>query len=133
MHSCLPKSRICNYRLHLDGEIELTALGVQEIKDNLLNDTSNQNDKFNNEELKIINSKIDSILESLEKLDVGHEVIFNEIESLRDNAKKLSKKDFKSMALGKLFSLGIDGLLDKNDVTGFLRDLIGSDFNKYLK
>ncbi|MCJ7447154.1 MAG: hypothetical protein MUO72_05660 [Bacteroidales bacterium] len=119
--------------LNLDGEIELTPLGILKIENDVFNFSTNQEDKFSKEELRIINSKIDSILEAIEKLDVGHEVIFEEIESLRVDAQKFSKKDFKSMALGKLFSLGIDGLLDKNDISSFLHNLLGNDFNKYLK
>ncbi|MCJ7446116.1 MAG: hypothetical protein MUO72_00310 [Bacteroidales bacterium] len=113
-----------------EGDIELTAYGLQTIED--LQDDEKAIDKFSYEEIKTIHSKIDIILDTLEKLDLGHEVIFEEIESLKDDAKKMSKKDFKSMAIGKIFSLGIDGLLDQNSVTDFLKNLFGSDF-KYLK
>ena len=46
---------------------------------------------------------------------------------------EMSKKDFKSMAIGKLFSLGLDGLLDKKIVSECLHNLIGNDYIKYLE
>lgn len=116
-----------------DGHIKLTSSGISKIEETLSENADFDIDKFSFEELKSINSKIDSILEAVEKLDIGHEVIFEEIESLRTDAQKLSKKDFKSMALGKLINLGIDGLLDQNSISEFLKNLIGNDFNKYLK
>lgn len=116
-----------------DGHIKLTSSGISKIEEMLSSDADVDTDKFSIDELKNINSKIDLILEAVEKLDTGHEVIFEEIESLRTDAQKLSKKDFKSMALGRLINLGIDGLLDQNSISEFLKNLIGNDFNKYLK
>lgn len=118
--------------LNLDGDIELTELGKQKFEENI-DSSSSDSEQFTKEEIQVINSKLDSILEAVEKLDVGHEVIFDEIDSLRNDAKKFSKKDFKSMAIGKLLSLGLDGLLDKNSISDFLHDLFGNDVNRYLK
>lgn len=116
-----------------EGHIKITASGILKIEELEADKTDKNNDTFSNEELKNLNLKIDAIIEYLEKLDLGHEVIFEEIESLRNDAQKLSKKDFKSMALGKLFNLGIDGLLSQTNISEILKNLIGSDFNKYLK
>lgn len=116
-----------------DGAIKITSSGISKIEEFISNDSDITNNKFSTTEIKEINNKIDAIIESLEKLDLGHEVIFEEIDSLRSDAQKLSKKDFKSMALGKLFNLGIDGLLNQDRISEILKDLIGNDFNRYLK
>ncbi len=116
-----------------EGDISLTSLGISKIEEIISEGSELNGDKYSKEELKNINLKIDSILEFLEKLDQGHEIIFDEIESLRADAQKFSKKDFKSMVLGKLFNLGIDGLLSKDHISEILKTLIGDDFNKYLK
>lgn len=113
-----------------DGDIQLTPFGLRTIEE--FQDDKPNSDNFSNEEIKTILSKIDQILDSLEKLDLGHEIIYDEIESLKDDAQKMSSKDFKSMAIGKLFNLGIDGLLDPSNVSDFLKNLFGYDF-KYLK
>lgn len=113
-----------------DGDIQLTAIGLNTIEE--FQDNTEIFDNFSNEELKLIHGKVDQILNTLEKLDLGHEIIFDEIESLKVDAQKMSKKDFKSMAIGKLISLGIDGLIDPSNVSDFLKNLFGNDF-KYLK
>lgn len=115
-----------------EGHIRLTPAGISEIEKQSNSQTSTSKG-FSKDELKEINKKIDSIIEYLEKLDLGHEVIFEEIESLRTDAQKLSKNDFKKIALGKLFNLGVDGLLNQDIVSEILRNLIGNDLSKYLK
>ena len=90
-------------------------------------------DGFSKKELEEINKKIDHILEKLERIDMGNEVIFDEIESFRNDAKKLSKKDFKSMVIGKFVSMGIDSILPREQLSEIFNLLINDDFGKYLK
>lgn len=116
-----------------DRDLCLTINGIELIENINKNEAQNRDEGFSPQEIREINIKLDKILEVIETLDLGHEVIFNEIDSLRNDAKRLSKKDFKSMAMGKFFSLGIDGLLDKFHVVDFLKDLVGNDLNRYLK
>ena len=118
--------------LHKNSPIYQTP-GIHPVVEDPFINSSSEEIMFTSEELKKINLRIESILETIEKLDVGHEIIYDEIESLRADAQKLSKKDFKSMAIGKLLSLGLDGLLDKNIVSECLHNLIGNDFIKYLE
>ena len=116
-----------------DRDVSLTRIGIEVIEGLNKTEDSKRGEGFSPQEIRDINSKLNKILEEIEKLDLGHEVIFDEIDSLRNDAKRLSKKDFKSIAMGKLFSLGVDGLLDRLQVVDFLRDLVGNDLNKYLK
>lgn len=80
------------------GHIKLTSSGISKIEETLSENADFDIDKFSFEELKSINSKIDSILEAVEKLDIGHEVIFEEIESIilfsKKKISRVGKGDF---------------------------------------
>lgn len=78
-----------------------------------------ENAKFNSEELKDVYFKIDIILEELNKLGLGQQIIFEEIESMKSNATKLSKKDFKMLFLGKIVGTGFVELLRNDTVQSF--------------
>lgn len=75
--------------------------------------------KFSNDELKDVYSKIDIILEELNKLGLGQQIIFEEIESMKGNATKLNKKDFKMLFLGKVVGTGFIELLKNDTVQEF--------------
>lgn len=63
---------------------------------------------------QILNEKIDDILSQLIKLGYGQEIIFNEIEELRNLQTKLSKKSWAQLLKGKLVDLILSELLPKN-------------------
>lgn len=63
-----------------------------------------------NEEL---NTKIDSVISHLKKLGYGQEIIFDEIEELRELDGKLSKKSWGQLLKSKLFDLAVDQVIDK--------------------
>lgn len=58
-----------------------------------------------------LESKIDKILEHLVTLGFGQEVIFNEIDELKDLQHTLSKKSWSQLLKGKLVDLTLDNLL----------------------
>jgi len=63
-----------------------------------------------------MDKKLDLILEKLELLDTGHEVLFEEIEELRDLYGKLNKKNWIELLKGKLLDISISQLLDKDNI-----------------
>jgi len=63
---------------------------------------------------KILNKKIDDILSQLIKLGYGQEIIFNEIEDLRNLQTKLSKESWAQLLKGKLVDLILSELLPTN-------------------
>lgn len=65
-------------------------------------------EEYNISELIDLHSKIDNVLEKLEKLGLGQEIIFEEIEGLKSKSKKISKKDLKLILIGQLISFGGD-------------------------
>ena len=71
-----------------------------------LGDKEVQDEAFSINELINLHKRIDSILEHLTKLGYGQEIIFNEIESLKNKAQKVSKKDLGLILVGQLVSYG---------------------------
>lgn len=65
-----------------------------------------QDEAFSIAELINLHQRIDSILELLAKLGYGQEIIFDEIESLKHKAQKVSKKDLGLILVGQLVSYG---------------------------
>jgi hypothetical protein len=79
-----------------------------------------------------INSKIDSVLSKLDDLGYGQEIIFNEIEELRNLSKKLSKKTWSQLVKGKMVDLVISEVINKNVATYIYEALVEDKF-KLLK
>lgn len=65
-----------------------------------------QDQQFDKQEINTLSDKIDEALEQLKVLGYGQEVIFSEIEEMKVQSKKLTKKDFKLLFLGKLIAFG---------------------------
>ncbi|GEP51956.1 hypothetical protein FNO01nite_26280 [Flavobacterium noncentrifugens] len=57
--------------------------------------------------------KLDEITKRLKALGFGQEIIFNEIEELRDLQSKLSKKTWSQVLKGKLLDLGLEQAINK--------------------
>ncbi len=70
-----------------------------------------QDEVFSLDELVRLHKRIDSILEQLTRLGFGQQIIFDEIEALKNKAQKVSKKDLGLILIGQLVSYG-SGLID---------------------
>jgi len=66
-----------------------------------------------------LNEKIDWIIQELKKQSVGQEVLFNELEELKDLYGKLSKKNWGELLKGKLVDLALDRIISK-ETFGFI-------------
>lgn len=80
------------------------------------------NDSFTVEQESHLHSKINEIIEKLEKLGVGQEVIFNEIDDLKSHF-DLGKKNWFQLVKGKLFDIGIAYGVEKTILEGVYTDL----------
>lgn len=58
-----------------------------------------------------LDKKLDDVLERLTKLGYGQEIIFEEIEELRNLQEKLSKKSWGQLLKGKLIDLALDKVI----------------------
>lgn len=70
-----------------------------------------------------IDARIDSVIEMLEKLGLGQEVIFNEIEELRELHSKLSKKSWTQLLKSKLVDLVSDQFINKENAEAIYETL----------
>lgn len=95
-------------------------------------DISDDDDEFNVSELVNLHSKIDSVLEKLEKLGLGQEIIFGEIEDLKAKSKKVSKKDLKLLLIGQLVSFG-SGIIDTDTASQIFETLTGVHLSKLIE
>lgn len=73
-----------------------------------------------------LDSKLDQITEYLIKLGYGQEIIFEEIEELRELQTKIPKKSWKQLLKGKLFDLVVDEVLNKETVNHVFEFLTNS-------
>lgn len=91
---------------------KLTATGaihVEELRKSYKEDYSDI-DKTSEE----LNDKIDQLVYDLRKLGLGQEIIYNEIEELKDLYTKVSKKTWGQALKGKLFDIGLSQALNKD-------------------
>jgi hypothetical protein len=83
-------------------------------------------------ELTELHKRIDSVLERLDKLGFGQEIIFEEIEELKGKSKKISKKDLKMMLIGKIVSFGM-GKIDTDLAAQIFEEITSVDLTKLVE
>jgi len=123
----------CIEILDKDGNMRLTSLGIDKVEQELANEPILEDEEFTNEEIIELHRKIDEILNILERLGKGQEIIFDEIEGLKQKGKVLSKKDFQLLLIGKLIVYGINKTLDNSTVKEIYQTLVGGDINNLLR
>jgi hypothetical protein len=79
-------------------------------------------DKFTAEEESTLHSKLNDIIDQLEKQGLGQEIIYEEIESLKNHF-NLGKKNWFQLLKGKVVDLTIQKALDKTIVAGIYATL----------
>ena len=82
----------------------------------------------NTEERAGLNSKMDEILEHLKKHGLGQEIIFDELQELKDLYSKVPKKNWQEMLTGKLVSLGLRKLLSLESMEFIYKELTNNQF-----
>lgn len=75
-----------------------------------------------------MNAKVDSIVTELRKLGLGQEIIYNEIEELKDLYIKLNKKHWTQTLKGKLVDIGLSQVLDKDVLKEIYQQLTNHPF-----
>lgn len=69
-----------------------------------------------------LDKRLDEVLERLEKLGLGQEIIFNEIDELRTQT-ELKKKSWKQMLKGKMIDLSLSKLVDNDTIEWIYKTL----------
>lgn len=88
------------------------------------------NDTFSSEEESDIHSKLNDIIDTLKNLGYGQEIIFEEIESLKEHF-NLGKKTWFQLLKGKILDLTIQGLIDKTAYAAIVK-IIGDGYKELL-
>ena len=124
------RSELSNIR-NLNSEIQRQ----QNIFDNYQVPESELTDddvEYSLKELTELHDRINSVLEKLEKLGFGQEIIFEEIEQLKGKSKKISKKDLKMMLIGKIVSFGM-GKIDTELAAQIFEEITNVDLTKLIE
>jgi predicted transcriptional regulator len=79
-----------------------------------------------------LDKKIDMVIDHLTKLGYGQEILFNEIEELRELQHKLSKKSWTQLLKGRLIDLGLEQLISI-EVAKSVYEYLTSDNFRLLK
>lgn len=130
--SHLQKCKSPNCRLEEEHELGIYAID-QEIDciNRYYTFEPKSDDTFNSEEEADIHSKLNEVIEKLKDLGLGQQIIFEEIESLKDHF-NLGKKTWYQLLKGKIFDLTIQGLIDKT-VVATIFNIVGDGCNELLK
>ena len=73
--------------------------------------------------------KLNNLEEMLIKQGFGQEIIFNEIEELKELTKKLNKKNWSEIIKGKFVDLALEGILTKETAIKAIEFLTGTELN----
>jgi len=117
-------------------KIRITVEGVVYIeRKQKFKGNNNYKSKKQKGDYESICKKIDDLMDRLKKMelknDVGQEILFTEIEELKELYLKLNKKNWKQMVLGKLADLSI-GKAVENDTIKFIYERLTGDELKLL-
>jgi hypothetical protein len=93
---------------------KLTVKGKMYIEDKRR--TYKENYEDINRSREEINSKVDEIIETLTKLGYGQEIIFDEIQELKELYTTLNKKNWGQVVKGKLVDLALAKLIENDTV-----------------
>jgi hypothetical protein len=100
-----------------DSAGQLTLKGKLYVEEKRKSHTENYNDI--NKSQDEINERVDEIIEKLTKLGYGQEIIFDEIQELKELYTKLNKKNWAQIVKGKIIDLGLSKLVE-NDTLSYI-------------
>lgn len=93
----------------------------------------NANDYFSKKEVNEFSEKLDSLYDDLlNEIHLGQEVIFEEIQDLKEQLKNLKKKNWGEVLKGKLFDLTVSKLISSEMFYLIIKTITGEDL-KFLK
>src|SRR5699024_4266787 len=95
-------------------------------------DLSGNDEEYNLNELADLHSRIDDVLDKLEKLGYRQKIIFDEIEELKSKSKKITKKDLKMMLIGKLVSFGV-GKINTDTASQIFETITDINLSKHIR
>ncbi len=100
---------------------QLTGEGAMFVERNRKATKENYNDI--NKSQQEMNEKIDEIMQRLEKLGFGQEIIYDELQELKDLYSKIDKKTWGQLLKGKLIDLSVEKILDMDTLMFIYKSL----------
>lgn len=102
-------------------QIRLTTTGAQMMEESVSPATENYDDiRYSYAEMS---AKIDQVNEELKKSNLGHEILYNELQELKELYVTLNKKSWGQLLKGKLFDVALGKLVD-NATIAFVYEAI---------
>lgn len=98
-------------KLKFDGLDHLEKIKNQTNK--IENGYNNESEFLSESEIENINTKIDEVLQKLKEMGLGHEIIYDEIQDLKNQTKNQDKKTLRQIVLGKLGEISISEAGDR--------------------
>jgi hypothetical protein len=111
-----------------DTTAKLTLKGKMYVERNLLN----TNGKTSDQSQIDLESKIIEIMKKLETLGLGQEVIYVELEELKDLHEKLNEKNWIQIVKGKLVELSVEKAIDMATIKYIFETLTNTKLEKLL-
>lgn len=99
--------------------VKLTVKGASYVERKNKADVKKQVQKIDAE----LNMKVDIVLEKLQKLGYGQQIIFKEIEELKSLSGKLKKRTWVQLLKGKVIDLAMEQVINKETATYILETL----------
>lgn len=110
----------------VDNHAKITIQGLKFVEQKQsISSNERQFERPSVEEVEAMTVKIDEIIEYLKKAGVEREILFEEMQELKELYLKLSKKNWKQILLGKLVDLGLSKVLEKESVHYIYEQLTG--------
>lgn len=75
-----------------------------------------------------INQRIDLVIYELKKLGVGQEILFDEIEELREVSNKLNQKSWSQLIKGRVIDLTLESIISKDIAKMIYETLVDNNF-----
>jgi len=111
----------CKYREDKDSGIFLINQEIDTINEYFTFEPKNE-DKFSTEEETSLHIKLNEIIDRLNKQGLGQEILFEEIESLKNHF-NLGKKTWFQLLKGKMFDVTIEKGIELTIVAGIYEQL----------
>ncbi|RZL44959.1 MAG: hypothetical protein EOP00_18565 [Pedobacter sp.] len=95
-------------------------------------ETINPNDYFSEESQQNIIARIDSLEENLSlKLSIGNQIVFEEVEEVKDLVTFLNKKNWIEIIKGKFVDLALAEVISKEVATSIVESIIGTKIEMF--
>ena len=111
-----------------DGVYSLTIDGLEYVEEDILCEGY-----LSDSEIDLLDDKFDQVLEKLHKLELGQEIIFNELEELKFKSRTFSKSDFKKIVIGSIFSMTTKEVISSQLAKQILETIFDLDNFKLLQ